>query len=196
MKKAINKKSGREFKIVGGTPEVVDMISLDAEGEEKTIKVSTLAKNYTVVDMEEVKAPVEEQRALEEVTPEEVDELFWRALNAPEALEEEVARQAKYVAVETDVPDTIEGWITYRDNARQAFKENAVRFIKAVEELDQMEAEVQSDNPDNFYEKEKDTLRELIQKYAVKLLKYYSRYIIAKTLIDDFRLQNRDGIKE
>lgn len=115
---------------------------------------------------------------------------------AVDALEDAVASKVGTLALDTELPTDIEGQIKFRDNARQAYKENEVRFRNAVEEQKEKRAKLVEDPTNTFLTEEIGSLDALIEKYSFKLLTYYKRYSVARDVVAAYRkalaLENAD----
>lgn len=157
----------------------------------ETSRVNTSQKNKASnpksVEVKDIKkevpakeTPKEAPKAVdaEEVTDEEIF-----AVVGASKIEEAVRAQLANVQIDVDIPVGAVKLTRLRDNARQAYKENEVRFKRTLEDLEDVRERMEKNPKDESLKKFQVELDVAVAKYVGKMRKYLKRYDVAKGLI-------------
>jgi hypothetical protein len=136
----------------------------------------------------EQKEPVAEKPAKKVEGSELSDEEVFAVVTADNK-EEAIRVQLDNVVLDMEVPhDSQVKLIRMRDNARQAFKENEVRFKNTQLDLHDLEQRMQKESTPDLveYRLQLDTA---LAKYVSKMRKYLKRYDAAKDVLDKIKAE-------
>lgn len=112
-------------------------------------------------------------------------------LNASNAFEEVifqiVKRENPNFTSDIAIPYKEKDAIRIRDNSRQAFKENEIRFKRAQSDAESVALRLEENKEDTFAKDELADLYKALSKYVLKMISYYTRYLDAKETIENVR---------
>jgi len=154
----------------------------DAASKEEKIagRKATQSMQQTKTEEDSVAdKPMKEGDELEEI---EVEEIL-QSTN----FEEAIRKQLHKVQLDVPFPKTQAEANRLRDNARQAFKENVVRFKNSLSELDGVKRRLGANPKDETLLNYEEELQLAIRRYISKMRKYLKRYDAAREAIDKYK---------